>query len=349
MNMSTTFSTLLFLLCAFNSIDATSLKVATSVDKNATMTTVDENPAFYISGKDVCVDEYFTIPVKVSAFNMITSFQFTIGWDQTMMTFDTISYVTPALGNTLLFNTMSANEGIITVSWYDINVAGVTIDDFLDIFQINFTAAAPNQTSIDVTFENEPTMKEVSGFVGNDIMLLNTDYIDGEVNIDQQELDTYEVFDDVNNSNVGGVNITIKNGTTPYAYMWSNDAETQNLENVGVGNYTVTVTDAKGCVSSFGEFTVDNTLNVKKISSLRSISLYPNPAKDMVHLNAVFDKQEDLEILIFSILGEKVLVDQRQAVDLDIDLNVSNLSAGTYFVQLRTADGFQTEKIQILR
>jgi hypothetical protein len=244
---------------------------------------------------------------------------------------------------------MSSDDGILTISWYDQNVQGVTVDDLMEIFHIKFTAVGDNQTNSAVTFENEPTMKEVSAYVGDDVMVIDAIYNEGEVNVDQQELDIVEVIDDVNNSNVGGVNITVKNGMAPYQYIWSNDSESQNLENVGVGNYMVTVTDSKGCVDVFGEFTVDNTVNVKEISSLQSISLFPNPAKDQFHLNAAFENMEDIEIAIFNILGEKVLVDQRETANLDIDLNVSNLSNGTYFLQLKTKLGSHTEKIEILR
>jgi hypothetical protein len=244
---------------------------------------------------------------------------------------------------------MSSDEGILTISWYDQNVQGVTLDDFMDIFHLKFTAVAGNQTSIDVTFENEPTMKEVSGFVGNDIMVIDATYVEGEINIDQQEMDSYEIINDMNNSNVGGVNITIINGTAPYEFTWSNDSEAQNLSNVGAGDYMVTVIDSKGCGSSNGEFTVGNTVNVKEISSLKSINLFPNPESDQLHLNAVFETTEELEIELFNILGEKVFTDRREAANLDIDLNISNLSNGTYFLQLKTLDGLHTEKIEIIR
>ena len=349
MNISTTFSVLVFLFGALNNLNATSITSSSATDDKTTIATVDATPTFYINGKDVCVDENFTVPVTVSDFEMITSFQFTIGWDNSLMNFDTISYISPVFSSSLLFNNMSSDDGVLTISWYDQNVEGVTVDDLMEIFHIKFTAVTDNQTNIAVTFENEPTMKEVSAFVGNDIMVIDALYSEGEVNVDQQELDTYEIINDVNNSNVGGINITVKNGMAPYIYVWSNDSELQNLENVGVGNYMVTVTDSKGCTSIFGEFTVDNTVNVKEISSLQSISLYPNPAQDQFHLNAKFENTEDLEIVIFNILGEKIMVDRRKAANIDIDLDVTNLSNGTYFLQLKTEHGSHTEKIEILR
>ena len=51
-------------------------------------------------------------------------------------------------------------------------------------------------------------------------------------------------------SNNGAVDLAAGGGTTPYTYLWSNGATTPDLGNVGAGNYTVTVTDAKSCTKS---------------------------------------------------------------------------------------------------
>ena len=45
----------------------------------------------------------------------------------------------------------------------------------------------------------------------------------------------------------GGINITPSGGLTPYTFLWSNGATTEDIQNVAAGNYSVKITDAAGC------------------------------------------------------------------------------------------------------
>jgi len=48
----------------------------------------------------------------------------------------------------------------------------------------------------------------------------------------------------------GSVQVTVVEGTYPFTYSWNTGATTPNLNNVGAGFYTLTVTDANAVVVS---------------------------------------------------------------------------------------------------
>ncbi len=48
-------------------------------------------------------------------------------------------------------------------------------------------------------------------------------------------------------SNDGSITLSISGGITPYTYLWSNGANTQNISGLTPSTYTVTATDANGC------------------------------------------------------------------------------------------------------
>ncbi|MBK9412023.1 MAG: hypothetical protein IPN61_01135 [Bacteroidetes bacterium] len=67
----------------------------------------------------------------------------------------------------------------------------------------------------------------------------------------------------------GAVDITVAGGTSPYTFLWSNSATTEDITGLGAGTYTVTVTDANGCTKS-ESFTV-----ITQSSSTISVTATP--------------------------------------------------------------------------
>ena len=71
------------------------------------------------------------------------------------------------------------------------------------------------------------------------------------------------------NQLTGSIDLSAAGGTSPYTYLWSNGAITQDLSGLSAGNYTVTVTDANLCISNL---TVTITQPVQAIAAVSSIT-----------------------------------------------------------------------------
>ncbi|ULQ58043.1 SprB repeat-containing protein [Flavihumibacter rivuli] len=73
---------------------------------------------------------------------------------------------------------------------------------------------------------------------------LNVTIIQPEAALDVQFKQT-----DVNcyGESTGAIDVTVTGGTAPYTYNWSNGADVDDLSDLAAGDYTLEVTDAKGC------------------------------------------------------------------------------------------------------
>ena len=69
-------------------------------------------------------------------------------------------------------------------------------------------------------------------------------------------------------SSTGAIDISVTGGTSPYTYLWSNTATTQDLSGIGAGTYSVTVTDANGCEDSLQDIEVDDPSSLDVTATL---------------------------------------------------------------------------------
>ncbi|WP_246035843.1 Ig-like domain-containing protein, partial [Winogradskyella algicola] len=126
-----------------------------------------------------------------------------------------------------------------------------------------------------------------------------------------------------NSDATGAIDITVAGGKAPYTYSWSNSATTEDLINVVAGTYTVTVTDANGCMIS-DDFTISQPAQelTSTITSTTDILCY-GEATGAIDLTIAGGTAP------YSILWNNGSTDEDQ----------NNLVAGTYNVTVTDANG----------
>lgn len=63
--------------------------------------------------------------------------------------------------------------------------------------------------------------------------------------------------------------------------------------------------------------------------------VFPNPSNDLIHLEVKFAVGQAPEsVLVYDVMGNILFTTPYASSDNDIELNISDLSAGLYFVKL---------------
>ncbi len=142
--------------------------------------------------------------------------------------------------------------------------------------------------------------------------------------------------------------------------MWSTNMEVNSFNRAKAyishytnGNWDANVASAatmsgsmysmtRAGISSFSPFAVfdeNTTLSVDEIVARTNISLYPNPATDVINIS-VQGNSNDMNAEIYNVSGQVVY---KAAVQNNSSINISNLPDGMYYIKLNgeTANGTQ--------
>lgn len=206
----------------------------------------------------------FCLPVSVTNFTNLESIQSSINWDASVLQYDSVTAFNLSDLDVNSFGVTNAGSGLIGFSWNDDDsdpFNGVTVADGTTIFEMCFTVVGSVNDMTTIVFDDNPIPVEVVEFGISDNLGLVSE--GGKINIQQTIFITNSTLTQPNcsDANGGAINISVAGGSEPYTYLWSNDSTSQDLTGLGVGNYTVTITDSSmpanvysSSFSLFGDF-----------------------------------------------------------------------------------------------
>ncbi|NRA52078.1 MAG: hypothetical protein HRU12_23360 [Phaeodactylibacter sp.] len=128
---------------------------------------------------------------------------------------------------------------------------------------------------------------------------------------------------------------SLTGGTPPYTYEWSNGHTGPFLSSLEPGFYSLSVTDANGCIVSFS-FEVELASGLNDISAQRW-RLFPNPTAQKVY--AELPVGEDVLLRFFDGTGRLALSQKMTGDSGPYTINLEPLTPGTYWVQAITQKG----------
>ncbi len=158
-----------------------------------------------------------------------------------------------------------------TASLSDPNAPQIALDSVVDVTCYGNTDGAvyitvsSGTTPYTYSWSNGATTEDITGIGAGSYSIQVTDNVGciASATYTVNEPDSISVIVDsivdvkCNGNSDGAVYISVSGGTSPYSYSWNNGSTNQDLIGAPIGNYSVVITDSKGCQKNAGPYSIN--------------------------------------------------------------------------------------------
>lgn len=103
------------------------------------------------------------VSVTARDFNGIVSMQYSMKWDKEVLKFRRVDgFNLPGLGANNFGTQLADKEGILTYSWFDANIKGISRPDGAELYTVCFEVIGEAGSKSTIQFTDVPTVKEIS-------------------------------------------------------------------------------------------------------------------------------------------------------------------------------------------
>ncbi len=151
----------------------------------------------------------------------------------------------------------------------------------------------------------------------------------------------------------GGTSVLNVTGAASISFLWSTGETTRTIEvgPLATTTYTVTATSDNGCtdIDSITVF-VNPISSTSIVKSIKSISVYPTPADDVLHVALTLEDSKTVSLSLFYQTGTLVAHRSEKPVNgvCHYKFDITTIPPGLYFLMIRTAQGeVRVEKVLV--
>lgn len=203
------------------------------------------------SGEQLC------IPIKALRFDNVVSMQFTLRWDPALLEWGgwSAGAIADLTGNNFGLVTQQLNDGILTFSWIQPSLQGVSLPDSAVIFNVCFEVTGASNAQGSLYFDTAPAVPE---FVNADFEEIKSfSLVGGGISVGgtvPPSISDGCSFSLACSADMFNISPTVNGGIPNYTYTWTGpngySNTTASINGVASGFYQLIVTDVTGAMST---------------------------------------------------------------------------------------------------
>ena len=157
----------------------------------------------------------------------------------------------------------------------------------------------------------------------------------------------FDVLNPETENDNGSIKANVFGGVMPYTYQWDFGANTEVINNVNIGTYSITITDSNGCTYS-DEVDLNVTSTRQNAARDNSFKIFPNPTKDFFFIEVPTSESLPEQITLLDVHGKLITQNAYSQQGNLLRMNAENIVSGTYLVRIELEDGYSLVKRIIL-